>query len=79
MAFRKVKKELERVDVSIIEEKTGEIVGDRSFLIPEGGEMKLLNYGGDLTIKDRDGDIIKRVNWQAGYSQEYTYIYKYKE
>ena len=76
MRIKKAKKVLESLEVSIIDEKTGQEAGNRSYNIPEGGSVSIHTICGDLTIKDADGDKIHHVNWQAGYSQEYSYYYK---
>lgn len=76
MALRKKKKQLDWLEVSIIEEKTGHETGNRSYDIPEGGSVTIHTIGGDLMIKDGDGYKTHHVNWQAGYSQEYSYFYK---
>jgi hypothetical protein len=74
----KSKKQLKSVIISIIDEKEGKEVSSREFLIPENGKCKIHTIGGDFLISDGDGDTVYQINWQAGFSQEYSFIYKTK-
>ncbi|MDA3854910.1 MAG: hypothetical protein PF569_01530 [Candidatus Woesearchaeota archaeon] len=50
----------------------------REFDVVEGGRFKIGNIGGDVTIYDEFGNITTQVDWQAGYTQEYSFIYEEK-
>lgn len=80
MLKKKQQRELLSVNVLIRRERrpdeepgTPEI---RSFEIPEGGKCKIETIGGDFKVFYSDGLIKHHVNWQAGYTQEYEYIYR---
>ena len=75
MFSMKKKKELIRVEVLLRDERKDEMK-KVEYNIPTGGSMKVGSFGGDLLIYDADSTLVKRVNWQAGYTQEYTFIYK---
>ena len=48
----------------------------REFEVPEGGKFKVETIGGDVKIYDEFGNILTRIDWQAGYTQEYSFIYE---
>ena len=79
MAIMRRKKQVEKISVNLIDEKREIITETREYSIPEKGMYKIEQFSGDLILYDSDGDIVKRVNWQAGFSQEYTFTYKPKE
>ncbi len=70
------KKELEKVIVYLIDESKSSEVHSREYLIPKNGTAKIDRIGGHLTLKDDKGDTTYKIRWQAGYTQEYEFIYK---
>ena len=74
--IKRKRKQIEKIIVSLIDEKRGVISEIREYIIPENGSYAIETIGGDLKIFDQDGDICNRVNWQAGFSQEYEFFYK---
>ena len=73
---KRVKKQLSFLEVILIDERTGNVTGNREYGIPVNGSVKIEHIGGEMKIYDGDGDIINAVRWQAGFSQEYKYVYE---
>ncbi len=47
----------------------------REFEIPESGSYKIETIGGDFMVFDSYKNLVNRVSWQAGFTQEYEFFY----
>jgi len=74
--FKKGKKQVNKLRVTLIDEKDNSNFSPREYQIPKNGRYKIGNFGEGLSIFDEDGDLITKVNWQAGFTHEYNFIYK---
>jgi penicillin V acylase-like amidase (Ntn superfamily) len=78
--FKKPKKQIKKIKVTIVKEhehNNDSFVFDiREFEIPAGGSYKIETIGGNFNIYDNENNLIKKINWQAGYTQEYEFIYE---
>lgn len=74
--LRKSKKKLDKIIVTCISESKSYETQVREYNIPENGSYSICNIGGDFIIYDDEKNITNRVNWQAGFTQEYEFFYK---
>lgn len=72
----KMKKNPKKVNVKMFNIREEETKSTLKYNVPEGGSYNINNISGKLHIIDRDGNIIKTIDFQAGYSKEYNIIYK---
>jgi len=44
--------------------------------VPDGGKFEIETIGGRLKIYDSDGDMVRLYDWQAGFTQNYSFEYR---
>ena len=75
MKIGKKKKQVKKIIVTCVSESRSYDSQTREFELPENGSYQIDNIGGDFKIFDADKNIMNRVNWQAGFTQEYEFFY----
>lgn len=73
--LRKSKKKIKKIIVTCVSENKSYDPAVREFDIPKDGSYKIESYGGDLLIYDGDKNLTNRIDWQAGFTQEYEFFY----
>jgi len=74
--FKKSKKYLYCITAHLHHYETDEKDTDYSINLEPGESYKIASIGGDLFIYNKEGDVRKRYNWQAGHTIEYSFVYK---
>lgn len=44
--------------------------------VPEGGKVKITEYGGTIKVYNKDKTILSETKPQAGFTAHYKYIYE---
>ena len=72
--FLKKKKVIKSVEVVLISEKDDVEIKRRIYHMPENGTYKV-SWAGGLKIYDAEKNLVKEVDFQAGFTKEFNFIY----
>ena len=71
----KKKRPVKELRINFVDEKDHSYNHERTYKIPEKCSVKFGEFSGKLMIFDEDKYLVKRIEFQAGFTREIEYLY----